>query len=384
MSVVVNAAQVMAKDLQDALRRVMPAVPKSTPLPILTCVHLSARRRSGTLRVSATDLEMWAHALVATAEDHDDWDVCIPAKALIEATKSKGRLTLSPEGEHDLRVEAGGVSVVLRGIDHNQFPPEPHAPESWGVLWETEDFPRLVKAMGDVARAADTEKGGRPALTGVRVDGKLLLATDGHRVFVHREDRNILSIPQATIPARFATLLARSKARGAVLRVLGERIEEGERYTHLEVDGTDTSVLLQVRLIDGRYPDLFDLLPKTYRASLVVKTNAILPVLNQVASSSSKDDLYAVKLELADSGLLLLTSKSQDNRVEAYLPIESSEGKMPIWFNATLLAEAIAFVEAEIVRLEFSDPLGAARITDGYLTAEYSPRMAYQMPLRLG
>ncbi len=162
-----------AKALHDAVNAVKRAIPKKFVLESLACVLLDADAEKGTLKISATNLELTLTADV-DAEVFSTGQFCIEAKALLKVAKTlkDEKAPLRLKADFTKRTPRLAISIghdfttTLIGVDPGQFPP---VPVSSGDL-TTVTLPDF-KSVFDVIVIAASEDDARPALNNVHLTG---------------------------------------------------------------------------------------------------------------------------------------------------------------------------------------------------------------------
>jgi DNA polymerase-3 subunit beta len=352
-------------------------VPTRTTLPVLTGILIDARDDRLTLR--ATDLDVGLEIRVP-ASVPEPGAIVLPAHYLTEIVRRIPGGAVSFETAEDrsvARLRWGRSDFQIHGFDAEQFPDFPALPAA-----EATPFPQrqLRETLRQTlfAASADTT---RAVLTGAEIvmaDGHFrALATDGLRVAYYRTD------PDRQDWSSGQTCLVPAKALQEVVRCLSEDDEAlGHMVLHtgqLLMDLGEIRIL--VRLLEGRYPALLDLVPKAYPTEVSVDRQLFQDVCDRVGLiSDSPDRLYAVTLSIgADS--VVVSSRSPDvGEAREELPAEVNGPAVDVTLNARLLTEASRHLDGQNLIIDVSGPGTALRLRrpgDG--------RCQYlQMPIRIG
>ncbi len=333
--------------LARALSTVGRAVKGSSTLPVLSNILISAE--NGRLRFSATDLEIGITCLVdATIEKPGA--VTVPAKTIADlvGTLTKDQVILIlDEATQTLTVKSGRSKTEVKGIAASEFPPLPKTATSGIEL----PAASLKDAVLQVAPAsADDES--RPTLTGIhlRLAGGVLTleAADGFRMSQVTIKVDQSASAQAIIPARSLEELARLANTGSVTVFLDSnrvifRLNEG-------------NIEIAAQLIEGLYPDLNQIVPKSFKTCTVVSTAALQKAVKQ-AEIFARSGRQVVTLDVTPAngvpGSLKLTGESDETgRVETAVEATVAGAPIKIAFNPRFLAEALKTVKTEQVALE--------------------------------
>jgi DNA polymerase-3 subunit beta len=360
-------------DLSRGISTVARAVPARTPMPILTGILV--RADGGLLTLAATDLELGIECRVA-AEVDSPGSAVLPARYLTEIVRRipGGTLAWDVEAERPVaRVSWQRSQFTIQGFSADQYPPLPVFPDEAPAVARD----ALAEALRRTVFAA-SQDAARPALTGVELfmagSEFRALATDGTRVAYHRNPparEDWSGARRVLVPARGLQELVR----------LLEGEGEGRMAlmdNHLLLDLGDTRVAL--RLLDGRYPAVLEMLPREYPTVVRVDRRGLYEACERVSVvADTPERLYAVVLQ-ADDGRLGLAANSPDvGEAVEEIPAQVEGPAMEVGFNARLLLEGLRHVEGDEVLLELSGPGSAARLRrpgdEGYLYI--------QMPIRL-
>lgn len=346
------------------------AISTRPSLQVLSGIHLNAE--SDHLRLTATDLEL-ALSATAPATVTQNGSAVIPGRIFAEIVRSLSApsvdLTLS---DSTLSLTAGSARFSLRTLPPDDFPlldapPQPSSLSLPATLF-TEDIPR-------VARSASRDET-RPHLTGILLaatgDHLRLVATDSYRLALCE-----LAIPTNTldvnIPARslqeVSRIAANSEAQSLSLTVDANR-------ALFSID----SVLLQSRLVEGRFPSYEQLVPAEWDHEVQVDRLELLDTVKRVSLVAQQHT--PLKLTLS-SGQLTLSAESHDiGEAMESLPVSYDGDGLTIGFNPLFLRDGLETALEDSVVLRFLSPLRPALIES--TTSDKSKRFLYLvMPIRL-
>ena len=231
----------------------------------------------------------------------------------------------------------------------------------------------VLRALAQVGFAASGE-GARPILQAVHLyraeQGLAALACDGTRVAR-------ATVPSAAWPEAAGLVPAAGLALAAKLLGSAEEVQVSAGRGAIQVSAGGTT--LRVRLLEGRYPAVEELLPKEYPSAVAV-SRAMLTVALERAGivSRSPEALYLVRLTAHEGGLTCAADTpgggSGREEIEAAVAGEPAE----VGVNVLQLRETLRHVGGATVRIEVSGPLTAMR-----LSGEDGPT-CWQMPVRVG
>ncbi len=345
---------VMQKQLAHGLSTVSRAVSPRSTLPVLANVLIATDE--GRLRLSATNLEMGITCWIG-AKIQEDGATTVPARTFTDLvnTLSDPRVDLELGDGLTLKVECGHSSTNVKCIDAQEFPPMPVADLDEGIFINVADFKEMIQ---QVAFAASSDEA-RPILTGVLIEAKgeeiTLYATDGFRLSV-RSAR--LSAPVATpvrvvVPARALTELARVASDGdetLTMLVLENRNQVVFRLKDIE---------LVTQLIEGNYPDVTQIIPRTYQTRTVISTSAFLEACKRAEIFAREGSLIA-NLNIVPGGEMQpgtveISGQSEEIGSSRNVVDASIEGPpIVIAFNVRFLRDVLEVIKTPNVALETS------------------------------
>ena len=340
---------VLQENLAKSLSIVTKAVESNPQLPVLSNVLLETE--DSRLRLSATNLELsitcWIGAKVEQAGS-----ITLPAKTFSELINN-----LSPErvdlrldsATHTVHVKCGVQNSNIRGIDADEFPPINHN-EKADLYMEGKVLSEMINQTAFAAAKKDT----RPVLTGVylQLDGHVMTmaAADGYRLAVRTAslDENFAESQDMVIPA---------KTMSEVARVIEDDQEVGISLPTQRDSVTFflPNVLVSSQLLEGRFPDFANIIPRSYVTSTVMYTADLLRVC-QRAEIFARDSLNSANLQVkpaqnpGEPAEVIIVGKSTERGDSEGMLDASAEGEpLDISFNIKYLIEVLRVVREERV-----------------------------------
>ncbi len=343
-------------DLYRSMQLVMPAIPAKSTLFVLEHVHCSLH--DGKLRLLATDQEL-AISTELDVMSTEDGEVLIPARRLTDLVKSLGN-----EGMLDVIVDEQSMVVNLRtpfgeyflkGVDVTEFPSIPEFKKESSFSLSKADAQRIAaKTTFAVSREEY-----RPAMTGVYFESKhdhlLAVATDGYRLVkltIAAKGEDFPADIAAIIPDRAVNLLAKAD----------NDIEVSINKTHARFRSELTTTV--TRLIDEKFPNYDNVIPKDNDKICVVKQSELLSAIKRISLFTStvspqirfliKDNVLSISAEDSESGV----------KAKEIIPAEFPYDPMEIGFNHRYIEESLQHINSDdmedgMVQLLISAPTRA-------------------------
>lgn len=349
----------LQENLAKGLSIVGRSVSTRTTLPILSNVLLATD--NGRLKLSATNLELSINCWLA-AKVEEEGAITIPARLLTEFVNSlpPERIDLIlDESTQTLNTRCANFEANLKGIDAQEFPGVPGLGSGSEII--RLDPVALKQSINQVTFAAATDES-RPVLTGVLAQfGPHHLTMDAADGF--RLSRKTLPLTHS-IDEKFEVIIP-ARALSELARIMGEQDEP----IQVAITPSRNQILFHLKDIDlvsqlheGRFPDLAQIIPKTYATRAILETRSFLKAV-RVSHLFARDAANIVKLDVApgDGGLLggriTLAATSQDlgdnvSALEASVYGEAVE----IAFNAKYLMDVLNVMEGAQVAVETTSP----------------------------
>lgn len=344
---------VLQENLTHGLSIVSRAVSPRSTLPVLSNVLVATD--DGRLRLSATNLELGITCWIG-AKIHEEGSTTVPARTFTELvstlTDKQVEMSLNVRTQ-TLNVRCGASNTDLKCIDSQEFPPMPAPDLADGIQINVAEFKEMIQ---QVAFAASTDEA-RPILTGVLVtveDNKITLsAADGFRLSI-RQDELSSSLQQsvrAVIPARALTELTRisSDADQDLAMVMPK--DRGQVIFHLK------NVELVSQLIEGSFPDLEQLIPRSYNTRAVLTTSAFLKACKQ-AEIFAREGSHIARVNILnggemETGQVEISGQSEETGSNLTIVDATIEGQAQlIAFNVRFLREVLDVIKTPNVALE--------------------------------
>lgn len=321
-------------------------------LPALSGVRL--RLEGERLTFSSTDLEI-ASELAITVQADRDGDALVPGRLLGDIVRSLPNAAVTAEVDDDhLRLVCGRANFDLRLMPVEDFPTLPQvAMEAAVAVMKAEEFARTV---GQVARAASTDDA-RPVLTGVHLEaasGSLTAsATDSYRLAVRHVPWDQGADITALVPRR-----ALEEARRAA--------EQLGADVHLAIEGSQATFTfgdrrLTTRLIEGRFPDVGQLVPSGFERRLTVDRAEFMEVVRRVSVvGESNTSTTPVALHLTADTVRVTAGTGEVGQADESLAGTLEGEDLRVGFNPRYLIDGLDVTGSERVSLEFRDEVKPA------------------------
>jgi DNA polymerase-3 subunit beta len=343
-------------EILDPLSAVSGIIERRHTLPILSNVLID--RSADALSFLATDIEIQIQARSAASLPGEAHAVTVGARKLVDILRAlpEGAEVTLQQQDKRLLVKAGKSRFTLQTLP-------------------AEDFPRLAKPAGDVARFTLTQKALRRLLGLVQyamaqqdiryyLNGLLvvvedkqlkLVATDGHRLAY-------ASLPLAADLPRQELIVPRK----TVLE-LGKLLADNDEEVKIELAATQAAfsfgaVELVSKLVDGKFPDYTRVIPTTHKNKLQIEREPLRQALMRAAILSN-EKFRGVRWVLGDGSLKIVSSNAEQEEAHEELEVKYSGDSLDIGFNVNYLLDVLNNVSGSAVDCAFGDSSSSALLS---------------------
>ncbi len=309
------------------------------------------------LTITASDMHTVMQTSVSV-ESGIDGAITVPAKMILETLRSL------PEQPITLSVDADtfGIELItanghfkLAGENPLDFPRIPSVKRNFGITLPSDV---LGLAIANTLFATSTDDL-RPAMTGVYMqvtdEHTTFVATDGHRLIRYRRgDVTTENTTTLILPRKALNLLKSSLPSGSV--------DVKAEFSNSNAFFSFENIKMVSRLIDERYPDYENVIPKDNPNKMLIERNSFLSTLKRIAIYSNKTT-HQIRLKIsADELEISAEDLDYSNEAKEKITCEFSGEPMEIGFNAKFLIEMLNNLDASMISMEMSLPNRAGLI----------------------
>ncbi|MES2504522.1 MAG: DNA polymerase III subunit beta [Myxococcota bacterium] len=371
--------RIAVSELSKALQLLQGVAQKKNTMPILAHVLLEAQ--GGSVRLSATDLDIGLQ-IVRNCEVTQSGAITVSAKSLLDIVRllPGPYVTLVTLPNQHLLVKSAKTQARLLALPPEEFP---RLPDITGITFNQVSTKAFVEAIQKTIYSASLDEN-RYNLTGVYLEpGQevgnpfVFVSTDGHRL-----SRYMLSFGEQGIDLKNPVILPR-KGLIELIKILEPhcsaedyRFELG--FSHHQAVLKTEDVLLTMRLIDGKFPDYKQVIPKLSDKIFRATRADFVASLKRVSVLTS-DKNQSVKLSLKPGELTVSCVNPEAGEVLDDVPIEYTGPEMEIAFSVAYLVEALASLSDQNVMMRFTDPYSPAIVTG----IHEDHHLCVVMPIRL-
>ncbi len=355
------------------LQRSQGIVEKRNSMPILSNVLLEAT--SGVINTIATDLEIFIKDSCC-AKIEKEGSITVNSKKFFEIIKElpEEEIDISISEAEKVTVKSGKAKFKIPGLNATEFPAFPTYEEKNIQKIETE----ILKEMIEKTLFATSTDENRYNINGVLFekseDSIKMIATDGHRLAMV-EKKGEKDFPG---PGEKGVILPR-KGVLEIKKLIDEKDGDIElAFSDKNVIIKKGATLMNIRLIEGEFPDYRQVIPENMDNTFIVDRMAFLSSLKRVSILSS-DKIKGVKFVLSRKKLILNSSTPENGDATEEVAVDYDGEEMEIAFNAKYFIEALETLNDAQVKVELKEQLNPGLLK----TVEKEGFYYVVMPMRL-
>lgn len=312
-------------------------------LPILANVHLTTE--DGGIRMSTTDLEIGVSTWIG-AKVESEGTITVPARLLLDFISNNNDPTLSIKIDSgEIVIKSERYNAQINGMDAADFPLIPPPGDKKLFSLNSGIFKKALKDIAFSAAVNDS----RQVLNGIllRVKSKELLVagTDSYRLAerVVILDKKAQSELELIIPSRLVLELVR------ILPDDGE-LELTLNQNQISFEFASTRVVS--RLIEGKYPDYGQIIPKEPQTVVTLDKFELLQAV-KVADFFARDNSHNIKILTSDNRILIKAVSANVGKNESQVKADIDGDNVEVAFNAKFIIDGLNALESEKIALEF-------------------------------
>ncbi|KAB2441302.1 DNA polymerase III subunit beta [Bacillus luti] len=354
------------KHFTQALSEVSKAISTKALLPILSGIKIIADQSGITLIASNSNI--FIEKFIPSSIDDEQittilktGTIVVPAKYFIEIIKKMpGDIVIKSKNEQTITIQSEEITLDLNGFSADEYPNVPLIDNHVEIQMETE---QLIEAFKQTAFAVAKNES-RPVLTGVHIEldhNKLICAaTDSHR----------LAIRETLISTNMkASCIVPSATVNELLKLINNNVEFVTIYlSESHIIFTFGTTTLYSRLIEGKYPNISNLIPNEFQTVIHMDRKKILQGVDRSSLLASEWANNNVNLEIINESTIKVSSNaSQIGKISETQQIDTIRGEkqLNISFDGRFMVDALRAIKEETVILSFGGSMRPILIEAG-------------------
>ena len=348
------------QDLQKSLNYCQGVIEKRSTLPILSNILLDASNSK--LTITATDLDLIFINEIKNIEIHEEGKTTTTSSILydiIRKLSSGKKINFSFSGENKLQLESDKSIFHLNCIASSEFP---ITDENFNENQFSIEAKSLLKLLNKCKFSVSNDET-RHYLSGIffhqtQIDDKNFLtaaSTDSHRMSVSKVRlNNKIDFEPVILPKKTIFQLC------SLLEDFEGNVKISNIKSKIKFE-LNNSVLIS-KLIDGKFPNYIQVIPKNNQKKLEIDLNLFLNSVDRVASVSL-DKKDGVKFNLIKDKLNLSVNNANSGDGKESLSVKFDH-ELDISFNSRYLLDVASQLDGDKIEIFLNETGSPALIKD--------------------
>ena len=348
------------QDLQKSLNYCQGVIEKRSTIPILSNVLLDVS--NGKLTITATDLDLIFIHQISNIEILEEGKTTTSASIMYDIVRkisSGKKINFSNPSENKLQLESEKSLFNLNCINASEFP---LTDENFNKNEFVINSKHLLKLLNKCKFSISNDET-RHYLTGIffhqtQIEDKIFLtaaATDSHRMSISKiRLKNKIEFDPIILPKKTIFQLC------SILEDFDGDIKISNIKSKIKFEIND-SILIS-KLIDGKFPNYVQVVPKENQKKLEVDIKSFLNSVDRVASVSL-DKKDGVKFSLSKDILNLSVNNTNSGDGKESLSVKFDD-ELDISFNSRYLIDVASQLDGEKIEIYLKDSGLPALIKD--------------------
>jgi DNA polymerase-3 subunit beta len=341
---------------------------KNLTLPILSNILLDAEK--GGLKVYATNLEIGLVAKIRAKID-ESGKIAVPGRivgGILAQLGDDNKITLD-EKNQTLRMIYSGNSAMIKGMDAKDFPIIPK-PESKALF--SFSAAELQKKAGNILIASAVSDT-RQELTGIFFEfseNKITMAaTDSFRLA-----EASIKLDKAKITEDYKKYLTKSnsiivpaRTISEVVRAISAEDENIQVYlSESQIFFETADVMFVSRLIDGKYPEYKQVIPKEFSMNVFLEKEDFLKAARLAGVfSDSKSREVRIKIEGGKNKMSVFAQSVEAGEGSWNVDCHSdAKADIEVAFNNRYLLDGLNSLQSDTIAISLNDSFGPVMLRE--------------------
>jgi len=335
--------------LSNALGKVQMVVASKNTLEILSNVKIDATNDK--ITITATDMDI-SISETAKATVDVEGTLTLSARKLYEIVrKMSGDDDIAIRGDAEsgrVQIKSKGCKFTLPCLNSDDFP----IVEKNDMDCKLNIAPLEFLSLLNKTKFAMSTEEARYYLQGVnlKVEENNLIAhaTNGHKLA-----KNFITLTETL--ENFPNIIVPLKSVGIISKIFeNSAIELNIEVSDKKISITQGSLHFISKLVDGNFPDVDRIIPKSASNILGINRELLLRAIDRISIASS-DKENGIKIFVSKNELKLTASSETEGQAEEIIEIESEIESIERGFNFKYLIETLSNIDSLNVTVNFND-----------------------------
>lgn len=350
---------ILKENLKKGLEIVERITGKNLTLPVLNNVLLDVEKNF--LKLSATDLEIGVNYWILI-KNKKEGNITVPAKLFLNLINSLPDKNINiEEKEQVLNVNCENYKVKINGQSVDDFPIIPKIETKEFIELNSEPFSKGLSQVVDFTSLNQS----KPEISGtyfnLQKNTLKIVATDSFRLaektIYFKEDVNIKEDISFILP---------QKTTRELINIISESEEKIKMYLSSNQvlfesplpEANHPQVQLISRLIEGKYPNYQEIIPKKYETQVVIRREEFINQIKTTSLFSGKTNEIKVRIKKNKIETFAQAAEIGENKSEISAKTEGKDTE--ISFNSKFLLDGLLNIKSDEVLFGINGAEGPA------------------------
>lgn len=347
------------ENLLNALQLAENIITARTTMSILSNILLETIENQ--LRITSTDLDV-AIKILINSEVINHGAITLYGKKLTDIVRAL------PNDDIEFTINENNIAIIkskneevkaefkIKGMPKNDYTVLPEIKKKFTVKMAQKELKSMIRKSIFAVSTEDS----RTAISGVKLELKekklKFVATDGRRLsFIESDIETDFEIDNVIVP---------HKVLSELLKILSD---EGD----IELSLSENLIYFKIghieflaRLIDGKFPDYTQVIPKNYERKVVFFTNKMFNAIKRVSLLTTEKRTGRVKFSFSKNRVELSSSDPEIGEAKEDVEILYDYDNFEIGFSSEYLIDSVTAVDTEKFIMGFNSPESAAMLKE--------------------
>ena len=353
---------ILKEKLKEGLKIVEKISQKSLKLPILQNILL--RVEKNILKLSTTNLESsinWQ----SLAQIKKEGSICVPIKILSNFINSLPDkiITIESDNKNNLKIKCGNYNTKIKGLSSEDFPIIPQVENGEEVKINNMKFCESINQIINIPSSSST----KPEITGIFMSFQeniiKIVATDSFRLAEKK-----ISL-KTNLSKEYSLILPQSAAK-ELIGILNDK--KGDLkikfspnqilFQHTSDQTSQSQVKFISRLIEGKYPNYQEIIPKKYKTTVKIDREEFLNQIRSASFFSGKINEVKIKINSVNKEIKIFSQHHDLGEYESSLKSSVTGKDLSISFNHRFLIDGISGIKSNKILFNLTDAEGPAAL----------------------
>jgi len=353
---------ILKEKLKEGLKTVEKISQKSLKLPILQNILLQVEKNI--LKLSTTNLESsinWQ----SLAQIKQEGSICVPIKILSNFVNSLPDkiIAIESDDKNNLKIKCGNYSTKIRGLDSEDFPIIPQVENGEEIKINNVKFCDAINQIINIPSLSST----KPEITGIFIsfqkDVIKIVATDSFRLAEKK-----ISL-KTNLSKEYSLILPQSAAKELTSILVDKKGDLKIRFSpnqilfqHVSDQTSQSQVKFTSRLIEGKYPNYQEIIPKKYKTTVKANKDEFLNQIKSASLFSGKINEVKMNVDSKSKEIKISSQHPDLGEYEGSLKGSVTGTNLSISFNHRFLIDGVSGIKSDKIVFNLTDADGPAAL----------------------